>query len=320
MKRMIKNVIIPIMLCAVVIFLALLGVQWIKIFIPDGKNEVFTDKKSDKKQLMYINSESDDRFYHWLDVDNENTISYTDYLKTYVQPDIGEYEYYATSLNMNISLLINQNLVAADNHSFINGDTDFSSSTKYNTKNCLFLLKNFECKNEDGTEVLIDIVISEEQDSVLYFRCRQKNTKQFTKAEINEVYQSLENQLKLAYEYYQTDTQVTEIQEATDSDAIYDDFEYETGDTADQDNIFINYVESNYDALLKYADAFNLDKTSVFKQYFLYSVFQERYDYTMLSYGDEIIIIFYEQGGRPISQSTMLYYSMTEGKIIGFSA
>lgn len=320
MKRAIKNIIMPIILCAVVIFFALSGVELIKVFIPDGKNEVFTDKMSDKKQLMYINSEADDRFYHWLDVDNENTISYTDYLKTYVEVDDSEFTYFANSFNMHISLIINQNFVVSDNPSFITGDTDFSSNTKYNTKNCLFFLKNFECKKDDGTDVLIDIVISEEQDSVLYFRCRQKNTKTFTKTEINEAYQNLEKQLKLAYEYYQTDKAYTEIQEATESEPIYDDFEDVSDNTTAEDNIFIKYVESSYDALIKYSDIYNSGKEQNFEKYFLYSVFQERYDYTMLSYGDEIIIIFYEQGGRPISQSTMLYYSMTENKIIGFSA
>lgn len=313
MKRAIKNIILPIMLCAVVIFLALSGVELIKVFIPDGKNEVFTDKMSDKKQLMYINSEADDRFYHWLDVDNENTISYTDYLKTYVEVDDSEFTYFEADFNMHISSIINQNFIADETPSFINGDTDFSSNTKYNTKNCLFFLKNFECKKDDGTDVLIDIVINEKDGGILYFRCRQKNTKTFTKTEINNAYQNLEEQLKLAYEFYLSHN--AEIREAEES-IVTDAFDNESEDVTVKNNIFVKYLETNYNALISSSEAYNSDENP----FLLYNLFQKEYDYTMLSYGDEIIIIFYEQGGRPISQSTMLYYSMTENKIIGFSA
>lgn len=313
MKRMIKNIIMPIMLCAVVIFFALSGIQLIKMFIPDGKNEVFTDKKSDKKQLMYINSEADNRFYHWLDIDKEDTISYKDYLKTYTEVDDSEYTFFETDFNMYISSIINQNFISDETPSFITGDTDFSSSAEYNTKNCLFFLKNFECKKTDGTDVLIDIVISEKDDRVLYYRCRQKNTKSFTKTEINQAYQNLEKQLKLAYEFYLPHN--VAIQEAEES-VNTDDSDNENENATVENNIFVNYLESNYNALISSSETDNSDENL----FLLYNVFQKEYDYTMLSYGDEIIIIFYEHGGRPISQSIMLYYSMTEDKIIGFSA
>ncbi len=51
--------------------------------IPDYKDQIFEESKSDSTRLMFINDEDSSRFYPWLEYDSEKCVSYDVYIKNY---------------------------------------------------------------------------------------------------------------------------------------------------------------------------------------------------------------------------------------------
>lgn len=314
-----RKLILPIVFVIMAIGTEIVGIVICGNMLPSHKNEVFSEEKKNITQLIFVNDEDNSRFYPWLSYHEEELVSVQTYIENHLydqsietfrpQLDIDnsliDDEYSKKEIISTFNQMILYTIEKLDNKNYPADEIDFSKYAKFDNNASIVCIKDLEYKNQNNETKLLDLVIKLNSNDILYLRIRNKNPPKPTSQEINQKSKEL-------------------------SDCVEQTFEY----NSESDNKEKNNKNSN-NVILQYLQSVNLtdsyyengryifsspsyDKTAFSIRVVIPSILASS-QYTVFSNNDELMIVFSGTNNTSKYSDTILYYSISEDRITGFS-
>lgn len=97
-----KKIIISFILTFAIGVAEILGIEVCGNMIPDYKNQIFEESRSDNTRLMFISDEDSSRFYPWLKYNKDDVLDYEGYVQKCCDEKIEEYKLEAKESAMDV--------------------------------------------------------------------------------------------------------------------------------------------------------------------------------------------------------------------------
>lgn len=235
-KKIIVSAVLVIAIGAAEVF----GIMLCRNMIPDFKNEIFEESKSDTTQLMFINDEDSLRFYPWLSYDETSCISFRKYFENEMalyNAEIGEEEYakgikdiaeksgeefdenkfgetemkkayeykyqgYKDRFNMTVRRIIE----TFDGDKIAPDDMDFSGSVLIDEEKSIAYIQGFEYTDMQRQKHILDLVFGADNAQLRFYRLRESTDKTFSSTEItaksSDIMNDLNDSLPILEKYF----------------------------------------------------------------------------------------------------------------------
>lgn len=345
MKRF-KKVFLPILLLALAIGSEIVGIIVCGKMLPDYKNEVFIEENQDINQLIFVDNKDNLRFYPWLSYHADEMVSASSYVENHLYDqsldvflnnssekvekyDLDDYllkETIISEINELIFFII-ENL---DRSNYPQENTDFYKDIKFDNNASVIYLKDVKYINQNNETKLLDLVVKLSSYDILYFRIRNENPEKPTSQEISRKNKELLENVEEIFKYLiEWSTQgYKEIEERVYDGEEFDVSESNALEEKDTKNYSDNVI-SNYMTSLNIEDFYLEEDKIVF-----YTIPNDKFiqpvhivvstqilnsQYTIFSNSDELIIVLSGMDDNSKYSDTILYYSISENKITGFS-
>lgn len=229
-----------------------------------------------------------------------------------------------------------------DGENAVNEKTDFSKEVMINENKEIICLKNFECSSSDGKKKLLDLVMTLGNKEILYYRFRSENAKDASATEINQKSKELTEDVQFVIANFskffpENEISYSELTEMNDDNITNYDVEKQKdweiyGDISDttdvaNKNIILEYFSGKYpietfnyyyqDGMIYYS--FGSDGCNPYPITIKLPSHLDKLQYSVFSYGDELMIVFSESNTSSEISDIILYYSISDEKITGFS-
>lgn len=331
-----KKMFLPILLLILAVGIEIVGIILCGKMLPDYKNEVFSDEKNNITSLIFIGDEDNSRFYPWLSYHEDEMIPVRTYIENHLYDRSVEIFTYTdndsdnksdAALKETVIYNLNQMIFCAienlDSENYPKEDIDFSKYAEFDNNASILRIKNLEYKNRDNKTKLLDLVMLYSND-ILYFRIRDKNPPKPTSQEINAKSKKLSENVIETFDLLTT--LVPELPKNSEKE-ISREQSVQNADNYSKsysENILINYITN-----IKTADFYIDDGRYIFS-----SATDDKFNipvritvpsiitssqYTVFSNNDELMIVFSGADNRSKYSNTILYYSISENRITGFS-
>lgn len=359
MKAKLRKYLLPFLMIILAGSVELVGVLLCGKMIPDYKNELFTEEKRNITQLMFIDEEENSRFYPWLSYDESDCVTVDEYLKRLYTSDYVMKTVTGVSENDEMKGVykdidieaLKQELCSSEIEDFnnmvifiiyvfdgenaVDQETDFSKEIMIDENKNMIYLKDFECSDSNGEKKLLDLVMTLGNKDVLYYRFRSKDTKKATATEINQKSKELTEDVQYVMEnfskYFSEDEITTEVNGYYDEEQkeIEDKIEENSVSEADK-NIITDYFSGFYSGYpiesfdVYYQDemiccSFGSDGWNPYPIIVSFPQYLDELQYSIFSYDDELMIVFSDNNTSFEISNIILYYSMSDERITGFS-
>ncbi len=100
--RLNKKIIVSLVLIGAIGLTEIFGIAVCGNMIPDYKNQIFEESKSDSTRLMFISDEDSSRFYPWLKYNEADILNYEGYVRECCDEKIEEYKSGANETAMDV--------------------------------------------------------------------------------------------------------------------------------------------------------------------------------------------------------------------------
>lgn len=342
-----KKVFLPILLLALAIGSEIVGIIVCGKMLPDYKNEVFIEENQNINQLIFVDNKDNSRFYPWLSYHADEMVSAQSYIENHLYDQSLDVFFNNSSENVEkydlddyvlkkiiiseINQLVFYIIEDLDRSNYPQENIDFSKDIKFDNNASVIYLKDVKYINQNNETKLLDLVVKLSTYDVLYFRIRNENPEKPTSQEISRKNKELLENVEEIFTYLieWTPPNYKEIEEKDK----YDSEEFEIGESNNleeknaknySDNIIYNYItslnmvdfyleEDKFVFCTMSSDKFILPVRIVVSAQILNS------QYTIFSNSDELIIVLSGMDDNSKYSDTILYYSISENKITGFS-
>lgn len=212
-----------------------------------------------------------------------------------------------------------------DSNNFPANESDFYQSVKFDNNASIMYLKDFKYINENNETKLFDLVMRLSSGDILYFRIRNENPAKPTSQEISQKSKELSEDVGETFSYLakllsgeQDVNKEEEVQEAQQMN-----YSEEDSETDYKDNIICDYLMSikmqeGYIENVNYVFSATDDKFDFSIRVVISPVIFSS-QYTIFSNGDELMVVLSGTDNNSKYSDTILYYSISENKITGFS-
>lgn len=102
--RLNKKIIVSLVLIGAIGLTEIFGIAVCGNMIPDYKNQIFKESKSDSTRLMFINDEDSSRFYPWLKYNKYDVLDYEGYVQKCCDEKIEEYKSVTKETAMDVEI------------------------------------------------------------------------------------------------------------------------------------------------------------------------------------------------------------------------
>lgn len=314
-----RKLILPIVFVIMAIGTEIVGIVICGNMLPSHKNEVFSEEKKNITQLIFVNDEDNSRFYPWLSYHEEELVSVQTYIENHLydqsietfrpQLDIDnsliDDEYSKKEIISTFNQMILYTIEKLDNKNYPADEIDFSKYAKFDNNASIVCIKDLEYKNQNNETKLLDLVIKLNSNDILYLRIRNKNPPKPTSQEINQKSKELSDCVEQTFEYN------------SESDN-------KEKNNKNSDNVILQYLQSvnltdSYYENGRYIfSSPSYDKTAFSIRVVIPSILASS-QYTVFSNNDELMIVFSGTNNTSKYSDTILYYSISEDRITGFS-
>lgn len=338
-----RKFILPVALVVLAISIEIVGIIFCGKMLPDYKNEVFAEEKKNITQLIFVNDEDNSRFYPWLSYHEDEFTPAQSYIENHLyDPNI---EFMISSYDETYSFKemddrerkeviiynFNQMILYAietfDAENYPEEEIDFLMYAKFDNNASILCIKDCEYKNRAGETKLLDLVMKVDTKDMQYFRIRDKSPAKPTSQQISQKSKELSENVDETLEYfakwpeelikeesedYYTDNEIQQTFVETDNSQKYNNH-----------NIINEYLISIPVSLGYWQDdnyhiIMNEGKLGFQISVVVPSVLLNS-QYTVFSNGDELMVVFSGSDDASKYSDTILYYSISEDRIIGFS-
>lgn len=332
-----RKLILPIVLVIMAIGTEIVGIVICGNMLPSHKNEIFSEEKKKITQLVFVDGEDNTRFYPWLSYHEEELVSVQTYIENHLydqsiemfrsQLDIDKFliddEYVKKEIIYTFNQMILYTIEKLDNKNYPADEIDFSKYAKFDNNASIVCIKDLEYKNQDNETKLLDLVIKLNSNDIMYLRIRNKSFPKPTTQEINQKSKELSDCVGQTFEYI---TELFSLQQKTQEieEMYYSESDNKEKDNKNNDNVILQYLQSinltdNYYENGRYIfSSSSDDKTAVHIRVVIPSILASS-KYTVFSNSDELMIVFSGTDNTSKYSDTILYYSISEDRITGFS-
>lgn len=335
-----KKFILPILLLTLAMGVEITGIIFCGKMLPDYKNEIFTEEKKNITQLVFVDDGDNSRFYPWLSYREDELVTAPSYITSHIYDQsmdmfangLGDdkYSYDEEALKKimleNINTMVSYIIQTLDSNNIPKEDTDFSQNVKFDNNASIMCIKDFKYTNQNNKAKLLDLVVRLGDTSVLYFRVRSENPPKPDSQEINQKSKEISEDVNSAVDYLmkliESQHYETEIKDMYFSEKREDD--EEIIEEPLENNIIYDYIESIYMPEM-YIDNGNYVFSTIADDKFAFPIrivissMISNSQYTVFANGDELILVLSGSDNTSKYSDTILYYSISDKKLTGFS-
>lgn len=334
-----KKFILPTLLLTLAMGAEITGIIFCGKMLPDYKNEIFTEEKKNITQFIFVDDGDNSRFYPWLSYREDELISAPSYITSHIYDQsldtfangLGDdrYNYDDEALKKimfeNINKMIFYVIQTLDINNIPKENTDFSQNVEFDNNASIMHIKDFKYTNQNNKVKLLDLVVKLGDNSILYFRVRSENPPKPDSQEINQKSKEFSEDVGSAIDYL---TKFMKFHsEISPTDMYFSERgedEEEITEQPSESNIIYSYISSIYMPEI-YIDNGNYVFSTIANDKFAFPIrivissIISSSQYTVFSNGDELILVLSGNDNTSKYSDTILYYSISDKKITGFS-